>query len=77
MLDGALYPPLLAAYLIRLFLPEADHLTSWLVGLVVIWGSTWINIRGVDVVGRLNTSGLWPGLLPSARFLAEGPPRVS
>ncbi len=54
VLDGALYPPLLAAYLIRFFLPEADHLTSWLVGLVVIWGSTWINIRGVDVVGRLS-----------------------
>jgi amino acid transporter len=56
VLDGALYPPLLAAYLIRFFVPEAGHLTSWSVGLVVIWGCTWINIRGIELAGRLSVA---------------------
>jgi len=54
-LDAALYPPLVAAYLLRFLAPDASHFVSWLVGLVVIWGCTWINVRGVDLVGRLTS----------------------
>ena len=54
MLDSALYPPLIAAYLMTLFTPDPHRWVSWLIGLVVIWGCTWMNIRGIQVVGRFS-----------------------
>jgi amino acid transporter len=54
--DAAIYPPLIAAYLVAFFLPEANHLTSWAVCLFVIWASTGLNIWGVEVVGRFSVA---------------------
>jgi amino acid transporter len=51
VLDSALYPPLIAAYLVTLFTPRAEHWVTWLVGLPFIWGCTWMNIRGIRLVG--------------------------
>lgn len=50
LVDMALYPVLFNQYL-RYFLPELDARSEWIVSLVVIWGATWINLRGSARVG--------------------------
>lgn len=52
--DAAIYPPLIAAYLVAFFLPQASHWTTWTVCLVVIWSSTGLNIWGAEMVGRFS-----------------------
>jgi amino acid transporter len=54
-LDSALYPPLVAAYVLTYFTPQPHPWLRWLVGLLFIWGGTWLNIRGVRLVGRTST----------------------
>ena len=39
-LDAAIYPPLLSAYFLGFFFPDAGPLASWTVCLVVIWSCT-------------------------------------
>ena len=76
VLDAAIYPPLLAAYLLGFFAPEADRFDSWIVCLVVIWGCAALNARGVQWAGRFTVvlSGLV--LLPVAIMLVLGLPHV-
>ena len=50
LIDMAIYPVLFLQYL-RFFLPELGRLESWLVALALIWGATWLNLRGTRVVG--------------------------
>jgi len=50
LIDMAIYPVLFLQYL-RFFLPGLTSLEGWLVALVVIWGATWMNLRGARVVG--------------------------
>jgi amino acid transporter len=50
LLDMAIYPVLLIQYL-GFFLPALGWLERWLVALAMIWGATWLNLRGTRVVG--------------------------
>jgi amino acid transporter len=51
LVDMAIYPVLFNQYL-RFFLPNLDPRLEWLISLGVIWGATWINLRGSIRVGR-------------------------
>jgi amino acid transporter len=51
LVDMAIYPVLFNQYL-RYFIPEFDGRFEWVVSLAVIWGATWINLRGSLRVGR-------------------------
>jgi amino acid transporter len=51
LVDMAIYPVLFNQYL-RYFLPGLDARLEWVVSLGVIWGATWINLRGSVRVGR-------------------------
>jgi amino acid transporter len=50
LVDMAIYPVLFNQYL-HYFLPAFDTRLEWLVSLAVIWGATWINLRGSVRVG--------------------------
>jgi amino acid transporter len=50
LLDMAIYPVLLIQYL-GFFLPGLGWLERWVVALAMIWGATWLNLRGTRVVG--------------------------
>src|SRR5881396_3305940 len=51
LVDMAIYPVLFNQYL-RYFLPGLDARLEWVISLAMIWGATWINIRGSLRVGR-------------------------
>jgi amino acid transporter len=50
LLDMAIYPALLLQYL-RFFAPGLGQAASWLIACAMIWGATWLNLRGTRVVG--------------------------
>src|SRR2546425_11118471 len=50
LIDMAIYPVLFLQY-IRFFAPGLAGLEGWLVALVLIWGATWLNLRGTRAVG--------------------------
>jgi amino acid transporter len=77
VMDAALYPPLIAAYVVGFFLPGSGHFTTWVVCLVVIWGCTFINIRGIRVAGRLSMLLTVLILAPVAVLIVLGLPRIS
>jgi amino acid transporter len=51
LVDMAIYPVLFNQYL-RYFIPGLDARLEWIISLAVIWGATWINLRGSVRVGR-------------------------
>src|SRR3954464_11853911 len=51
LVDMAIYPLLFTQYL-RYFIPGLDARFEWLISLGVIWGATWINLRGSVNVSR-------------------------
>lgn len=51
LVDMAIYPVLFNQYL-RYFVPGLDGRFEWVITLIVIWGATWINLRGSLRVGR-------------------------
>src|SRR5690349_1905848 len=51
LVDMAIYPVLFNQYL-RYFVPGLDVRLEWIISLAVIWGATWINLRGSVRVGR-------------------------
>src|SRR5438477_7708354 len=53
LVDMAIYPVLFNQYL-RYFIPKLDARFEWMVSLAVIWGATWINLRGSLRVGRVS-----------------------
>jgi amino acid transporter len=53
LVDMAIYPVLFNQYL-RYFVPGLDARAEWLISLGVIWGATWINLRGSVRVGRVS-----------------------
>lgn len=55
LFDTALYPTLVSAYLTHFLWPEASPMSIWMVTLIVIWFSTWLNIRGIATVGKWST----------------------
>jgi amino acid transporter len=50
LIDMAIYPVLFLQYL-RFFLPQLSRFEAWGVALVLIWGATWLNLRGTRAVG--------------------------
>jgi len=52
LVDMAIYPVLFNQYL-RYFV-SLDARVEWIVALAVIWGATWINLRGSVRVGRVS-----------------------
>src|SRR5207245_1875619 len=60
LIDMAIYPVLFLQYL-RFFLPGLGRFEAWVVALAVIWGATWLNLRGTRVVGT--ASGWFVGLV--------------
>src|SRR5947199_1738134 len=53
LVDMAIYPVLFIQYLC-FFVPELDARSETLISLAVIWGATWINLRGSLHVGRVS-----------------------
>jgi amino acid transporter len=51
LVDMAIYPVLFNQYL-RYFIPGLDARGEWLISLAMIWGATWVNIRGSANVSR-------------------------
>ena len=60
LLDMAIYPVLLLQYL-KFFAPGFGQIESWLIACAMIWGATWLNLRGTRVVGE--ASGVFVGLV--------------
>jgi len=60
LLDMAIYPVLLLQYL-KYFAPGLGEVESWLIACAMIWGATWLNLRGTRVVG--GASGVFVGLV--------------
>src|SRR5438876_8281487 len=50
LIDMAIYPVLFLQYL-RFFLPGLGRFEAWVLALALIWGATWLNLRGTRVVG--------------------------
>ncbi len=50
LIDMAIYPVLFLQYL-RFFFPALTAFEGWLLALALIWGATWLNLRGTRVVG--------------------------
>jgi amino acid transporter len=46
----AIYPVLFLQYL-RFFLPALSRFEAWGLALLLIWGATWLNLRGTRAVG--------------------------
>src|SRR5438067_431743 len=51
LVDMAIYPVLFNQYL-GYFIPGLDARAEWLISLAIIWGATWINVRGSVNVTR-------------------------
>jgi len=66
LVDMAIYPVLFNAYL-GFFFPDLGAAARWGIALLVIWGSTVINLRGALNVGRVSVVA---GVFVLAGFLA-------
>jgi amino acid transporter len=53
VVEMALYPVIFTSYL-GFFVPEIGGVAKWGVALAIIWGSTWLNLRGAALVGRVS-----------------------
>lgn len=60
LIDMAIYPVLFLQYL-RFFLPALTRFEAWGVALLLIWGATWLNLRGTRAVGT--ASGWFLGVV--------------
>src|SRR2546427_4106334 len=60
LIDMAIYPVLFLQY-IRFFAPGLGGVEGWLIALVLIWGATWLNLRGTRAVG---TASGWSHVAP-------------
>jgi amino acid transporter len=76
VLDAALYPPLVAAYVAGLFAHQPGRWFGWGICLLIIWGCTWLNIRGVRTVGWLSIVVSAAILVPVFAIMALGVTRL-
>src|SRR5262249_803047 len=76
VLDAALYPPLVAAYVTELFVHDPGHSFRWGITLLVIWGSTWLNVRGVKSIGSVSIGTTIAILVPLTILVVLGIPRI-
>ena len=65
LVDMALYPVLFLQYL-RFFAGDVGLLPGWLLALTLIWGATWLNLRGTRAVGLASGWFVLAVLLPFA-----------
>ncbi len=65
LLDMAIYPVLLLQYL-HFFAPDLGRFESWLIACAMIWGATWLNLRGTRVVGAASGAFVAMVLAPFA-----------
>ena len=80
LVDMAIYPVLFLQYL-RFFAGDVGRLSGWLLALALIWGATWLNLRGTRVVGAASGWFTAAVLAPfavlaaaaAARWVAAGP----
>src|SRR2546428_9360650 len=56
--------PVLFIQCLRFFAPGVSQLEAWLVALALIWGATWLNLRGTVVVGTASGWFVATVLLP-------------
>jgi amino acid transporter len=75
VLDAAIYPPLMAAYMLGYFAPDAGPLASWSICLVVIWGCTLLNIWDVRLVGQVTVGLCALVLIPVVILVVLGLPQ--
>lgn len=73
--DNALYPVMFVDYL-QYLSGEMAPVERWLIGVVVISIITWINIRGVELVGLTSVVFTLLVLAPFAAMVLWGAPRV-
>ena len=66
LVDMAIYPKLFVAYL-AWFAPDLPSWGAWVIGLIVIWGASAVNLAGAGRVGR---SSVFAGMFIIAGFLA-------
>ncbi|MAO86557.1 MAG: hypothetical protein CMF86_00440, partial [Candidatus Marinimicrobia bacterium] len=72
MFDTALYPTLVAAYFTHFLWPEAGPMVVWIMTLIVIWFSIWLNVRGIQTVGKWSTLMSLFQILPVVCFIIIG-----
>ena len=84
-IDMAIYPVLFLQYL-RFFAPDLSpgKTGGWLVALALIWGATWLNLRGTRLVGMASAwfgiAVVFPFALLATAALSRwfgSPPRLS
>ena len=76
-LDAAIYPTLLAGYLLLGLLGDPDPWLRAAICLAVIWGCAWINIRGVKEVGWFSMLMAVVILLPLGTMVILAVPDLS
>ena len=80
LIDMAIYPVLFLQYL-RFFTGDLGRWHGWLLALALIWGATWLNLRGTRVVGMASGWFVAAVLLPFvllagtalSLWIADGP----
>jgi APA family basic amino acid/polyamine antiporter len=77
VLDSCLYPPLVAAYLLSPFTPAPSRWATWGVCLLIIWVLTWLNIRDVQIVGRISEALMALAAAPLVLIVVLGWSRFS
>jgi len=75
--DAAIYPALLAGYLMQGFFDDPAPGLRAPICLVVIWGCAWLNIRGVKEVGSLSLILTAVIMLPIVALIALSAPQMS
>ncbi|MCU0636156.1 MAG: APC family permease [Gemmatimonadaceae bacterium] len=55
VVEMALYPVIFTTYL-GYFVPDVGAAGKWAVALAIIWGSTWLNLRGARSVGGVSVA---------------------
>ncbi len=76
LLDAALYPPLVAGYLTALVFEGSNRWVTWGICLVVIWGCTFLNIRGMKGMGHAALIMSAIVLVPVFLIVVLGMPRI-
>ena len=75
--DAAIYPALVAGYLMQGFFDDPSPGLRPLICLAVIWGCAWLNVRGVKEVGSLSLVLTAVILVPVVAMIALSVPQMS
>jgi len=75
-LDCAVYAVLVADYF-QFYFPNLDKLGHWSIALIVIWFFTYLNVRGIQVIGASSVLFVLFMLTPFVIMIALGAPQVA